>query len=892
MPGYNNQYYVPIRGFASSESTRTKLTPNNDLSQDELDRIKSSQTSVKAVQKKQAEDKAVRIAKSEAAYQKRIKTGIQSSQDMADETGAIGDKISLQNLPVIGKYVPGLFDATGIIGNMASGLGRIPLNLENKQYGQAALSVGIPLTTGAIAGLGNPSTPQFINNIVNPLSGIVDQVGNKYFPSAYKLNPWAFKPQEGMMYRGIGREGMEDAFNSGVFRAKQEVQPVYYRDLPFDFSKKFSKTYWTPKFSTADDYANGFIAEVPNSSANFRLRYPGKEWSQIADREIPVSEGRILEANWLKRYKDITKEFGGIIMEDNKAKYGIHINPKNKGKFNALKKRTGKTTEELTHSKNPLTRKRAIFAQNAAKWKHENGGYATSDNIDMGYYTNPVKYFAAMGINISDDDCLECGGRIKANKGVNVPEKQIPTSEQVKAWNKAKYELKLQLEKEGKDISYLDHNLDYAKSFLQTYNKQNNFIFGKEKSPEEIVKYWQEYNNDVYSDPTYKNSLLPFNNAYQKSVENNVRNDSINENNRSDPDGVLGSFTINDTTPFRILQKKGTDESGEAVIILNPYSPEKFTIEKNSIIKKNTPVSNEQLLQELYNVPNYGVTSSHIPNSNNSPAPSFQNGGLVRAWIQKFMKGGYIAEGGYPNAQELTQPTTNYYNWGNYGNQNSFLTPDQINQKPFENPYQNMNLQQPNVPQFNIPKGQEIEPLTSIGAQKMTPDLQGIRNRANQSMQDIAPKSKSPMNMNAVNMGLDIGTQSMSAAANLMGSLGKDNSKAQAFGQGASGAMNVASQVTAPFKDIPIAGKAIDAVGKTLGFFIGGALGARRQGIENEEMNKYNKVQEYTSRNMQTIQQPSYYGQYMSKYGSNIKNLEKRLMDDIFSDFDKYMKLT
>jgi hypothetical protein len=49
---------------------------------------------------------------------------------------------------------------------------------------------------------------------------------------------------------------------------------------------------------------------------------------------------------------------------------GIHINPKNKGKFNALKKKTGKSTEELTHSKNPLTRKRAIFAQNAAHFKH------------------------------------------------------------------------------------------------------------------------------------------------------------------------------------------------------------------------------------------------------------------------------------------------------------------------------------------------------------------------------------------------------------------------------------------------------------------------------------------------------------------------------------------
>lgn len=52
----------------------------------------------------------------------------------------------------------------------------------------------------------------------------------------------------------------------------------------------------------------------------------------------------------------------------------IHIKPENKGKFNATKKATGKTTEELTHSKNPVTKKRAIFAQNAAKWQHAEGG--------------------------------------------------------------------------------------------------------------------------------------------------------------------------------------------------------------------------------------------------------------------------------------------------------------------------------------------------------------------------------------------------------------------------------------------------------------------------------------------------------------------------------------
>ena len=51
-------------------------------------------------------------------------------------------------------------------------------------------------------------------------------------------------------------------------------------------------------------------------------------------------------------------------------KSGIHIKKKNKGKFTATKKRTGKSTEELTHSKNPLTRKRANFAKMAKRgWK-------------------------------------------------------------------------------------------------------------------------------------------------------------------------------------------------------------------------------------------------------------------------------------------------------------------------------------------------------------------------------------------------------------------------------------------------------------------------------------------------------------------------------------------
>lgn len=70
---------------------------------------------------------------------------------------------------------------------------------------------------------------------------------------------------------------------------------------------------------------------------------------------------------------------------------GIHIKKENKGKFTETKKRTGKTTEELTHSKNPLTRKRAIFAQNVKKWKHRDGGLVHKPNghrsiLDNGWF--------------------------------------------------------------------------------------------------------------------------------------------------------------------------------------------------------------------------------------------------------------------------------------------------------------------------------------------------------------------------------------------------------------------------------------------------------------------------------------------------------------------------
>lgn len=62
----------------------------------------------------------------------------------------------------------------------------------------------------------------------------------------------------------------------------------------------------------------------------------------------------------------------------------IHIKKKNRGKFTASAKRAGQSVQEHARSvlnnpnATPLQKKRANFARNAAKWKHQKGGVISS----------------------------------------------------------------------------------------------------------------------------------------------------------------------------------------------------------------------------------------------------------------------------------------------------------------------------------------------------------------------------------------------------------------------------------------------------------------------------------------------------------------------------------
>ena len=135
--------------------------------------------------------------------------------------------------------------------------------------------------------------------------------------NAWKLNPKAYQYNlpENTMWRGLGKEGMEDAISSRLFRAKQDVIPVYHGATKLRLNKSFgTNPYFTPKFKTAATYGADYLAEVPRGAANWRQRYIRSDWSQVADRPIPINEGRILKKDWWMGYKpvEVPKQLGGM----------------------------------------------------------------------------------------------------------------------------------------------------------------------------------------------------------------------------------------------------------------------------------------------------------------------------------------------------------------------------------------------------------------------------------------------------------------------------------------------------------------------------------------------------------------------------------------------------
>ena len=214
-----------------------------------------------------------------------------------------------------------------------------------KAIGSAVGQVGGGLIGGGLqSGAGN---------VLQGLSGIASAIPG----------PWGAAASAGL--------GLIGGLTNRMFGSKMNTENIAKVEANINSLNNFQSN--ASDFDTlADNWAN---AEV---GMTFDNDFIGKDgWFSHKARNKANSLRDQIETGeaWVQNVLDNNaNNISGTQMQNlnaNYAAYGgplfaeggrIHIKPENRGKFTETKRRTGKTTEELTHSKNPLTRKRAIFA--------------------------------------------------------------------------------------------------------------------------------------------------------------------------------------------------------------------------------------------------------------------------------------------------------------------------------------------------------------------------------------------------------------------------------------------------------------------------------------------------------------------------------------------------
>ena len=104
--------------------------------------------------------------------------------------------------------------------------------------------------------------------------------------------------------------------------------------------------------------------ELNLTSPTFDLSMFGKSMTAPTQQAVPT----------VGTVEDFLASYGNF--EENLFKKGgsIHIKPSHRGRLTELKRRTGKSEAELYNDGNPAHKKMVVFARNARKWKHEDGG--------------------------------------------------------------------------------------------------------------------------------------------------------------------------------------------------------------------------------------------------------------------------------------------------------------------------------------------------------------------------------------------------------------------------------------------------------------------------------------------------------------------------------------
>lgn len=304
-----------------------------------------------------------------------------SLQQMSSVRKNYGDPVYAiggENSPLLGYYNKGIFEASDENPNATQYTSNPEYmkNLIKRNYGTDYKTEEYKMG-GKIKGMKNGKKCEYGLGSGQKTFDPYDFEGMRKLRDAYLANQSLTPIQQNPEYESqtpIQFNGDSNAWNVQNNNSQQTMNDVYAPAQNADVIR-YDQPISTPK--TNPRKGSGYNGEAAFNVGEFlniglgaiNAFYP----EQVKDKERVIP--RAYNPYKYGTGSQAIMEDGGVVAES-----GIHIDPKNKGKFNALKKRTGKSTEELTHSKNPLTRKRAIFAQNAAKWHKGEDGLSIPDD--------------------------------------------------------------------------------------------------------------------------------------------------------------------------------------------------------------------------------------------------------------------------------------------------------------------------------------------------------------------------------------------------------------------------------------------------------------------------------------------------------------------------------
>lgn len=254
--------------------------------------------------------------------------------------------------------------------------------------------------------------PLYFREFKNLTGDIKDKkLADPYAP--YNLKPLG----DSVMGRHTVRKGKDDRGEFLEYIDKFDFDTYKYNDIPVgEIGDKFNKPYSIYGRKYYKDYGDGVkktmyytdkeLSELDVNKKNFDTLALQRELSSRGYK-LPKStkkDGKF-DGKWGEETKNALLEYKKSQNKKEFKEGGIHIDPKNKGKFTEAAKRRGMGVQEFANKVmankedySPLLVKRANFAKNAAKW--EDGGMYSSDSSDYNTTVELAKQREALAMNL------------------------------------------------------------------------------------------------------------------------------------------------------------------------------------------------------------------------------------------------------------------------------------------------------------------------------------------------------------------------------------------------------------------------------------------------------------------------------------------------------------